>query len=104
MAAITLDTLVLRGAALTGAHNVELRLGASVEAAVAQPKALLEAQGPADPRRPDSPGRMSDATYGASGTRRGAGRSLRLTATRRTPARIPPTGGCGKSWRPGTGR
>jgi hypothetical protein len=103
MAAFTLDTLVLRGAALSGAHNVEPRLGASVEAG-AQPMALLEAQGPADQRRPDHPGRVSDATYGASGTRRGAGRSLRLTAARRTAARIPPMGGCGKSWRSGTGR
>jgi hypothetical protein len=103
MAVITLDTLVPRGVALTGAHNVEPRLGASAKAN-GKPTALLEARAPITGRRPDQPARVSDAEYGASGTRRGAGRSLRLTAARVNTARIPPTGRCGETWRPGTGR
>jgi hypothetical protein len=103
MAAFTLDTLVLRGAALTGAPNVEPRLGASAKAN-GKPTALLEARTPFTGRRPDQPARVSDATYGASGTRHGAGRSLRLMTTRVKTARTPPMGGCGATWRPGTGR
>lgn len=103
MAAFTLDTLVLRGVALAGATNVEPRLGAGAEAS-GKPTALLVAHAPAAGRRPDQPGRVSDAMYGASGTRRGAGRSLRLMANRVNTARIPPRERCGRTWRPGTGR
>jgi hypothetical protein len=103
MAAFTLDTLVQRGAALTGAPNVEPRLGASAKAS-GKPTALLEARAPVNERRPDQPARVSDAAYGASVTRHGAGRSLRLTTTGVNTARIPPMGRCGQTWRPGTGR
>jgi hypothetical protein len=104
MAAYNLDTLVPRGFVLTGELNVEPRLGTSATAS-AQPTALVNPQHPASKRRANKPGRAPDVEDSASGTRRGAGRSLRLmAATRRTAARIPPMRWCGETWRPGTGR
>jgi hypothetical protein len=101
MAAIIRETLVLH-CSLYGELSVEKRLGTRAKANAGVP-ALVSPQPQVNGRTPDMPGRMFDADHAASGTRRGAGRSLRLVAaSRRSPARIPPVGR-GELWWQGMG-
>ena len=97
MAAIIRETLVLRGSG--NELNVQLRLGSRATAA-AVPPALVHPQVPTAERRTEMPGRVTDADYVPSGTRHGAGRSLRSeVATRLLAARKPLLGRGKAGWR-----